>query len=92
MVTSRKWKLAKERAKKAMESLAALHDPDMIAGGNDKIQATNVRSGMGNTNINSSLGSQWKHRVNDMDDAAEKAMKKYGPNVNMNVTLTRCKV
>ena len=75
-----------------MDSLAALHDPDMIAGGNDKIQITENSSGMGNANINSSLGSQWKHRVKDMDDAAKNAMKKHGPNTYMNITLTRCKV
>jgi len=47
--------IAKERANKVMSSLAALHDLDMIAGGFDKI-STSVNSGMGNTNINSSLG------------------------------------
>lgn len=73
-----------------MKSLAALHDPDMIAGGHDKI-ATNKSTGMGNTNVNSSIGSQWKSRVSGMDEAAEKALEKYGPNAKMNVTLTRCK-
>jgi len=84
--------LAKERAKKSMGSLAALHDPDMIAGGNDKIKTSINKSGMGNTNINSSLGSQWKHRVDDMDIAAEAAMNKHGPNAKMNVNLSRCKI
>ena len=89
-IGKRATEIAKERANEAMSSLAALHDPDMIAGGFDKI-STSVNSGMGNTNINSSLGSQWKGRVSDMDVAAKDALKKYGPDAKMNVSLSRCK-
>jgi len=73
-----------------MSSLATLHDPDMNAGRFDKV-STSVNSGMGNANINSSLGSQWKGRVSDMDVAAKDALKKYGPDAKMNVSLSRCK-
>lgn len=38
------------------------HDPDQIAGGN----ALNV-TGMGNKRINSSIGSQWKTRADDVE-------------------------
>ena len=39
-----------------------MHDPDQIAGGN----ALNV-TGMGNKRINSSIGSQWKTRADDVE-------------------------
>ncbi|WP_448565358.1 contractile injection system protein, VgrG/Pvc8 family [Thalassotalea ganghwensis] len=79
--------LAISNTKKTLEELAALHDPDMIAGGDDKINR------LGNTNVNSSLGSQWSKagRVASMDEAAEKALAEFGPNAQMNVELTRCK-
>uniref|UniRef100_UPI003A958510 polymorphic toxin type 15 domain-containing protein n=1 Tax=Marinobacter sp. TaxID=50741 RepID=UPI003A958510 len=84
--------LAKARADKSMKSLAALHDPDMIAGGHDKIKVSEHKSGMGNTNVNSSIGSQWKTRVDGMDEAAKKALKEKGPDAKMNVNVSRCKV
>jgi len=89
-IGKRATEIAKERANKVMSSLAALHDLDMIAGGFDKI-STSVNSGMGNTNINSSLGSPWKGRVSDMDIAAKEALKKYVADAKMNVSLSRCK-
>ncbi|MCU8102959.1 polymorphic toxin type 15 domain-containing protein, partial [Vibrio vulnificus] len=46
-------KLAKARAKEIVDNLAALHDPDMIAGGADKV------SRMGRKDVNGSLGPQW---------------------------------
>ena len=70
-----------------MSQLAALHDPDLIAGGSDTI------SRVGNKNVNSSLGSQWAKdgRVDGMDKAAGKAMAESGPDTPMNVKLERCK-
>lgn len=44
---------AKFQAKEDMKELAALHGPDMCAGGFNDIK------GFGNTGINSSLGRQW---------------------------------
>ena len=55
--------LAKKEAKKWIDTQAALHDPDMIAGGFGE----NV-TGMGDKRINSSIGAQWKARVKEMDD------------------------
>ncbi|HET7795476.1 MAG TPA: polymorphic toxin type 15 domain-containing protein, partial [Rhizobacter sp.] len=70
-----------------MSSLAALHDPDMIAGGRNEI------GGFGDRKVNSSIGSQWSKegRVAEMDRAAEQALKSQGPDAKMNVTLERCK-
>lgn len=45
---------ARQTAEAEFENLAALHDPDQVAGGNP----LNV-TGMGDSGINSSLGSQW---------------------------------
>ena len=79
--------IANEQVKKQMDQLAALHDPDLIAGGNDTI------SRMGNKNVNSSLGSQWAKdgRVDGMDSAAKNAMSTSGPDTKMNIKLERCK-
>jgi len=80
-------KLANEKVKSQMSDLAALHDPDLIAGGDDKIRK------LGNKNINSSLGSQWSKsgRVAGMDLAARNSLEKFGPNAKMNIELERCK-
>ncbi|KXY39562.1 hypothetical protein COL24_18915 [Bacillus toyonensis] len=53
---------AEEQALKWIKDKAALHDPDQIAGGNPlKI------TGMGDSRINSSIGSQWKSRIGNVD-------------------------
>lgn len=80
-------KIAEDKAKEQLKQLAALHDPDLIAGGHDKIGR------VGNKNVNSSLGSQWSkaHRVDEMDRAARAAVEQHGPDVKMNVELERCK-
>lgn len=61
---------AKAEALESMRDKAALHDPDQIAGGNPE----NV-TGMGDAATNSSIGSQWKSRINSVEDTVrEKAM------------------
>ena len=59
---------AKRIAEDWIKTQAALHDPDMIAGG----YATKI-TGMGDTRINSSLGSQWRSRISEMDQQIRKA-------------------
>jgi type VI secretion system secreted protein VgrG len=80
-------KLAQGNAKEIMKSLAALHEPDMVAGGSKSV------SGIGNKAVNSSIGSQWakEGRVPQMDSAARQALEQHGPGAKMNVTLERCK-
>lgn len=87
-------KIATDQTQKQMTQLAALHDPDLIAGGydahtKDKFEISRV----GNKNVNSSLGSQWAKdgRVDEMDKAAGKAMTESGPETPMNVKLEQCK-
>ena len=55
---------AKRLASEWLETQAALHRLDGIAGGN----VTDI-SRVGDTRINSSLGSQWRSRVGDIDQA-----------------------
>ena len=80
-------KLAEAQVKKQMDQLAALHNPDLIAGGNDEI------GGMGNKGVNSSIGAQWpkQGRVTGMDEAAKSALEQYGPKAQMSVKLERCR-
>lgn len=55
---------AKQMAKEYMSDKAALHDPDQVAGGH----GSNV-TGLGDSKVNSSLGSQWSKegRINVID-------------------------
>lgn len=57
---------AEAEAKNWIESQAALHDPDQIAGGD----AANV-TGMGDKDINSSIGSQWQYRIDAVDQMVQ---------------------
>lgn len=59
--------VAEKKAKEWMKEQAALHDPDQIAGGDP----TKI-SGMGDRRVNSSLGSQWKTRIDAMDEQIRK--------------------
>lgn len=53
---------AENLAAEWMKSQAALHSPDQVAGGfADRV------TGLGDSSINSSLGSQWKNRIDDLD-------------------------
>jgi hypothetical protein len=53
-------------AKRDMKTLNALHNPDMIAGGNDY---NDELLDLGDASVNQSIGSQWKNKgVNDIGD------------------------
>ncbi len=71
-----------------MKSLAALHNPDMVAGGKDKI------TGFGDRGVNSMIGGSWNSgknsRVSELDKAACQESHKGNGSKNMNVKLTRC--
>lgn len=62
---------AKEKAKEWMKDMAALHDPDQIAGGFGRKIVE-----LGNKRVNSSLGSQWKNRIGDLDNMVNEVAKK----------------
>ncbi|EMT46365.1 polymorphic toxin type 15 domain-containing protein [Anoxybacillus flavithermus] len=86
----RKQGLSREQAKKQAEewlkNQAALHNPDQIAGGNPR-----HIGGMGNKKINSSIGSQWKSRIKDLDrkirDTAEAMTQEERESTFLNVRL-----
>lgn len=56
------YKDAKNEAESWLKTQAALHNPDQIAGGNPK-----KVSRMGDARVNSSIGSQWRVRVQQLD-------------------------
>jgi len=49
------YETAEQQAKDWLKTQAVLHNPDQIAGG-----FADLLSGLGNKNINSSIGSQWR--------------------------------
>lgn len=75
---------ATKMAADKMGSLAALHNPDMIAGGKD------VVTGMGDRGVNSSIGSQWRSKVGELDQAAKSVPESERGKTKMNVKLERC--
>ena len=78
---------ARKQTASTMKTLAALHNPDMVAAGKDKI------SGFGDRNVNSRIGAQWnKHeRLAELDRAASQVPESHRHRTNMNAHLERCK-
>jgi hypothetical protein len=72
-------------AAEKMKTLAALHNPDLIAGGKDVI------GDFGDKRVNSSIGAQWRARAGKLDEAAKKVPSGDRAKVKMNADLTRCK-
>lgn len=77
---------AQAQAKEWIDTQAALHGPDQIAGG----YAENV-TGMGDKNINSSIGAQWRYRIDDLDakikEMAEGMTEEERKNTYLNIRL-----
>ena len=63
-------KEAETQAQKWLDTQAALHNPDQIAGGNP----LNI-GGMGDKTINSSIGSQWRYRIDAVDEQIQSMVK-----------------
>ncbi|MFC7371361.1 polymorphic toxin type 15 domain-containing protein [Fictibacillus iocasae] len=62
---------AEKEAKAWLNTQAALHNPDQIAGG----MPENI-GGMGDKGINSSIGSQWRYRIDIVDEQIREIAKK----------------
>lgn len=77
-------KATKEAAEK-METLAALHNPDMVSAGKDVI------ADFGNRRINSRIGAQWRSRVSALDEAAERIPQAMRSKVMINAKIERCR-
>ncbi|UXH46446.1 T7SS effector LXG polymorphic toxin [Rossellomorea vietnamensis] len=78
---------AESEAKEWLNTQAALHNPDQIAGGKpDQI------GGMGHKGVNSSIGSQWRYRIDVIDEKIREMAKNMTPeqleNTYLNVKLT----
>ncbi len=58
---------AKLQADEWLKTQAALHNPDQVAGG----KVTNV-GGVGDKGVNSSIGSQWRYRIDAVDEQIQK--------------------
>lgn len=80
---------ATARSKEVMSKLAALHDPDMVAGGWMQPKP----SGMGRADVNSSIGASWNQndRVSGMDREAELAIENGRGDQKMNIKLEPCR-
>ena len=75
--------MAKARAKAIRSNLAALHEPDMVAGGYNA--PAPVR--MGDKNVNSSIGGSWPSRIPETDNAVNTAIANGNGNARLNVRL-----
>ncbi|MFJ4066924.1 DUF6861 domain-containing protein [Pseudomonas sp. NPDC089996] len=73
-----------EKAKNRMSVLAALHNPDLIAGGKDII------SDFGDRQVNSVIGPQWKTKLPNLKRAAEKVPAELRSTTRMNTKLHKC--
>ncbi|GEL05967.1 hypothetical protein HNQ42_002194 [Rummeliibacillus stabekisii] len=65
---------AKKQAKEWLDTQAALHNPDQIAGGKAE-----VIGGLGDKRINSSIGSQWRYRIDIVDEQIKELAKSMTP-------------
>lgn len=81
------WEEAEEKAASWLKTQAALHNPDQIAGGNP----LHIGS-LGDKRINSSLGSQWRYRIDIVDEQIKELEKsltlEQRKNTYLNVKLT----
>ncbi len=76
--------LAKEKALRKLSTLAALHNPDLFAGGKDII------NDFGDRRVNSSIGSQWPSRIENLDRAVSSVADPIRSTTKINATLKRC--
>lgn len=67
-----------------MQALAALHNPDMVAGGKDAIGDFSDRQ------VHPSIAPQWKRRVGALDEAAAKVPASERSGTQLLARLERC--
>nr|WP_260601895.1 T7SS effector LXG polymorphic toxin [Bacillus sp. SDF0016] len=79
---------ATKQATEWLETKAALHNPDQIAGGR-----ADIIGGLGDKKVNSSIGSQWKYRIDVADEQIRGIAKNMSSeqlkNTYLNVKLTQ---
>jgi hypothetical protein len=83
---------AREAAKRTMDTLDALHDPDLVGGGRNAV------AGLGDRSVNRSIGAQWpkggrlvgRDGVTGLDDVARAVAEPLRGTTKMNASLRRC--
>lgn len=78
-------KLAKPLVDQKMATLAALHNPDLFAGGKDLI------SDFGDRSVNASIGAQWRKRIGGLDELAKEIASQDLATTKINARLERCR-
>ncbi|WP_024690089.1 DUF6861 domain-containing protein [Pseudomonas tremae] len=73
-----------KKAKETMANLAGLHNPDLSAGGKDII------GDFGDRQVNSSIGPQWRPKIQNLKAAAEKVPESLRGSTFLNVKLHKC--
>ncbi|WP_325948611.1 DUF6861 domain-containing protein [Pseudomonas putida] len=73
-----------KKAKETMANLAGLHNPDLSAGGKDII------GDFGDRQVNSSIGPQWRPKIQNLKAAAEKVPESLRDSTFLNVKLHKC--
>ncbi|MCI0912451.1 DUF6861 domain-containing protein [Pseudomonas putida] len=76
--------IAIKKAKSEMSTIAALHNPDLVAGGKDAI------TDFGDRQVNSTIGPQWKNKIHNLAIAAESVPESMRSTTFMNVKLHKC--
>jgi hypothetical protein len=75
---------ALKQAKELMSTLAGLHNPDLGAGGKDII------GDFGDRQVNSSIGPQWRPKIEELKEAAQRVPESLRQETYLNVKLYRC--
>ncbi len=80
---------ARQLTEKIMDKLAALHEPDMVAGGWNNPSTESI----GRKDVNSSIGGSWNQsgRIDSMDNSAKEAIAQGKGDQKMNVKLEPCR-
>lgn len=73
-----------KKAKETMSNLAGLHNPDLRAGGRDII------ADFGDRQVNSSIGPQWRPKIENLRKAAEAVPTHLREQTFLNVKLHKC--
>ncbi|MCG3472293.1 polymorphic toxin type 15 domain-containing protein [Xenorhabdus bovienii] len=81
-------KIAQKKADDIFDGLAALHEPDMVAGGYGQYAPKK----MGDKGINSAIGGSWNgKRIKSLDDAVKEAIDSGLGDAKMNMQLELCR-
>ncbi|UFI44597.1 DUF6861 domain-containing protein [Pseudomonas savastanoi] len=73
-----------KKTKEVMSSLAGLHNPDLSAGGKDVI------ADFGDKQVNSSIGPQWRNKIQNLKKEAENIPQSMRESTFLNVKLHKC--